>query len=153
GISPRYDGGTSYVMDFTTRAASRSAATWGELDLLAGRIGAEALLGEGVGVIMSARRVNDEVIDGILSSDFGYGYADGIARADIALGADAAIHVTGLMTRESVSIPRDLASDQASWSNRAATAEWRREDADDMRSVGISISRGSADLPLLSAIG
>ena len=153
GISPRYDGGTSYVMDFTTRAASRPAAAWGELDLLAGRIGAEAVLGERVGVIMSARRVNDEVIDGLVSSDFGYGYADGIARADIALGTNAGIHVTGLMTRESVRIPRDLASDRASWSNRAATAEWRHEDGDDARSAGVSISRGIADLPLLSAVG
>ena len=153
GISPRYDGGTSYIMDFSTRPASRHTGVWGELDLLAGRVGAETPIGDRAGVVFSARRVNDEVIDGLVSSKFGYGYADALARADVNLGAESGIHVTAFTTTEAVNIPRDQADDRASWQNRAATLEWRRDRAGDARTASLSLSRGVADLPLLSAVG
>jgi hypothetical protein len=153
GISPRYDGGTSYIMDFTTRPAADEPGVWGELDLLAGRIGAETPINGRGRVVMSARRVNDEVIDGLVSSKFGYGYADALARADVDLGNDNVVHLTALTTDEAVSIPRDLAEDRASWNNHAATLVWRRDLLDDARSATLSVSRGVADLPLLSAVG
>ncbi|HEX2167127.1 MAG TPA: carboxypeptidase regulatory-like domain-containing protein [Longimicrobiales bacterium] len=153
GISPRYDGGTSYIMDFSTRPAGRQSGVWGELDLLAGRIGAETPIGAHAGVVFSARRVNDEVIDGLVASKFGYGYADALARADVDLGDDSGLHVTALTTQEAVSIPRDQADDRASWKNHAATLEWQRDQAGDMRTATLSMSRGIADLPLLSAVG
>ena len=105
GISPRYDGGTTYIMDFTTRAPSHERRIWGELDLLAARIGAETPINGRGRAIMSLRRVNDEIIDGLVSSRFGYGYADALARADFDLSDDSNIHITALTTREAVSIP------------------------------------------------
>lgn len=153
GISPRYDGGTSYIMDFSTRPAARRSGVWGELDLLAGRIGAETPIGDRAGVVLSARRVNDEIIDGIVSSKFGYGYADALARADIELSDESGVHATLLTTREAVNIPRDLAEDRASWKNHAATLQWRRDRSDGTRTATLAASRGVADLPLLSAIG
>jgi hypothetical protein len=153
GISPRYDGGTSYIMDFTTRRPSDELRLWGELDLLASRIGAETPINGRGRAIVSARRVNDEIIDGLSASRFGYGYTDALARADVDLGADHAVHVTAVMTHENVDIPRDLGEDRASWINRAATLVWERDRAGDMRSATLAVSRGVADLPLLSAPG
>jgi hypothetical protein len=153
GISPRYDGGTSYIMDYSTRPPARRPGVWGEMDLLAGRLGAETPLGDRAGMLVSARRVNDELIDGLVSSKFGYGYADALARADVNLDSGAGVHVTALTTREAVSIPRDLADDRASWHNHAATVEWRHERAGEARTALLSVSRGVADLPLLSAVG
>jgi len=153
GISPRYDGGTSYIMDFTTRPAADELRLWGELDLLAGRIGAETPINGRGSAIVSARRVNDEVIDGLVSSRFGYDYSDALARADVDLGADHRVHATAVTTHEAVGIPRDLGKDRASWINRAATLVWERDRVNDMQSATLSVSRGVADLPLLSAPG
>jgi hypothetical protein len=153
GISPRYDGGTSYIMDFTTRPAADELRLWGELDLLAGRIGAETPINGRGRAIVSARRVNDEIIDGLASSRFGYGYSDALARADVDLGANHHVHATAVTTHEAVGIPRDLGEDRASWINRAATLVWERDRVNDMQSATLSVSRGVADLPLLSAPG
>lgn len=153
GISPRYDGGTTYIMDYSTRSASDQPGTWGELDLLAGRIGAESPINGRGRAIVSARRVNDEVIDGLMSSRFGYGYADVLGRADMDLGDDSGVQLTVLGTREAVSIPRDLGDDRASWTNRAATLAWHRDRFNAVQSARFSVSRGVADLPLLSARG
>lgn len=153
GISPRYDGGTSYIMDFTTRPAADELRLWGELDLLAGRIGAETPINGRGRAIVSARRVNDEIIDGLVSQPFGYGYADALARADVDLGDHAGLHLTAVTTREAVDIPRDLGEDRASWTNRAATLVWKRDRVNDFQSATLSASRGVADLPLLSAPG
>ena len=148
GISPRYDGGTAYIMDFATRPAARTARFWGELDLLAARIGAESPINGRGRVIMSARRVNDEIIDGLTTSRFGYGYADLLARADLDIGSGG-VHATAFATSELVDIPRDLDEDRASWNNRAAVLGWQNGGAN----VTLSASRGVADLPLLSAPG
>jgi hypothetical protein len=150
GVSPRYDGGTAYVMNFTTRPAADRQRTWGELDLLAGRIGAETPIHGRGRVLASARRVNDEIIGRLAPARFGYDYRDALVRADLDLGETSGVHVTAFTTDEAVHIPRDLAEDRAAWENRAATLSWRSGDAS---LVTLSASRGVADLPLLSALG
>jgi hypothetical protein len=153
GISPRFDGGTAYIMNITTRRAADRRRTWGELDLLAGRIGAETPINGRGSVLLSGRRVNDEIIDGLAGSRFGYGYRDALARADLDVGAHGTLHLTAFATDEAVTIPRDLDDDRAAWENRAATLTWRSATDDDEHSVALSASRGMADLPLLSALG
>jgi hypothetical protein len=152
GVSPRYDGGTAYIMDFTTRAASDRQRTWGELDLLAARVGAETPINGRGRVLVSARRVNDEIIGRMAPSRFGYGYRDALARADLALGTLGSVHATAFATGEAVDIPRDLGQDRAAWENRAATLAWHAS-GDATTAVTLSASRGVADLPLLSALG
>jgi hypothetical protein len=153
GISPRYDGGTTYIMDYSTRSAADRPGTWGELDLLAGRVGAETPISDRGRAIVSARRVNDEVIDGLASSRFGYAYADVLGRADLDVGESGGVQLTVLATREAVTIPRDLDDDRAAWTNRAATLAWHRDRYNTVQSARFAISRGVADLPLLSAPG
>jgi hypothetical protein len=153
GISPRYDGGTAYIMNITTRRAADRQRTWGELDLLAGRIGAETPINGKGRMLVSGRRVNDEIIDGLMGSRFGYGYRDALARADLDIGAAGGVHLTAFATDEAVGIPRDLNDDRAAWENRAATLMWRNGSAENERSLTLSASRGVADLPLLSALG
>jgi len=152
GTSPRYDGGTTYIMDFATRAAARERRFWGEVDPLAARIGAESPINGHGRAIVSARRVNDEVIEGLVSPQFGYGYTDGLARIDLDVGGHS-VYLTGLATHETVRIPRDAGEDRASWDNRVATLGWRRDHGSDRRSAMLTMSRGVADLPLLSAVG
>jgi len=154
GISPRYDGGTTYIMDFATRPAGPGVArTWGEFDLLTGRLGFELPLGESGGVMVGGRRVNAELVDALVSRPFGYGYADVLARADVAAGERARVHATALATRETIRIPRDQGADEASWQNLAASVGWQDRVSAARRSVDVSVSRGIADLPLLSAPG
>ncbi|HEX6133212.1 MAG TPA: carboxypeptidase regulatory-like domain-containing protein [Longimicrobiales bacterium] len=153
GISPRLDGGTAYIMDIATRSAAGPARMWGELDLLAARVGAESPINGRGRVIVSARRVNDEIIDRLVTSRFGYGYADALVRADADVSERSGVHLTAFATDEAISIPRDLGEDRASWRNRAATLVWRSSGAGETRAATLSASRGTADLPLLSAPG
>lgn len=152
GISPRYDGGTTWIMEFTTRPASTTRA-WGEFDMLAGRVGGEMTFGERGGVIAGARRVNREIIDGMLTQRFGYGYADAMARADFTPNANNRIHVAALATQEFIRVPRDLDEDEASWENRTTTVTWHNRSERARHTVSAGLSRGLADLPLLSAPG
>ncbi|HEX6308058.1 MAG TPA: carboxypeptidase-like regulatory domain-containing protein [Longimicrobiales bacterium] len=152
GISPRHDGGTAYIMDISTRSAAGAARTWGELDLFAARVGAEAPINGRGRAIVSARLVNDEIIDRLVTSRFGYGYSDALVRADADLNDRSGIHLTAFATNEAISIPRDLAEDRAAWRNRAGTLMWRSNEAAETRAI-LSASRGTADLPLLSAPG
>jgi hypothetical protein len=157
GISPRYDGGTAYIMDFASRPArSSERRAWGELDALVSRAGVAIPVAAG-GIIAGARRVNDEVVDLLLGRPFGYHYADALVRADAPLGrAGAAGRLQGTVftTREAVAIPRDLGIDEASWRNVAAALSWS-DDAGHAagRTARATFSRGVADLPLLSAPG
>lgn len=154
GISPRYDGGTTYIMDFATRPAGPGATrAWGEVDLLTGRVGLELPLGESAGLMVGGRRVNAELVDALLSRPFGYGYSDVLARADGVVGPRGRVHATALATRETIRIPRDQGKDEASWQNLAASVGWQDQVASGRRFVGLSVSRGIADLPLLSAPG
>jgi hypothetical protein len=155
GISPRFDGGTTHIMDFTTRPGSPAARrVWGEADLLVGRFGGELPIGASAAVIGSVRRVNDEIVDLLLGRPFGYAYADALVRADAGLGRAGHVQATVLATREGVRIPRDLDTDEAAWRNLAIAAVWRDGIGDaERRSLHASFSRGIADLPLLSAPG
>lgn len=152
GISPRYDGGAAYIVEYTTRPGAPDGGVWGEADLLTARVGAEVGWDGGARVLASARRVNPETIEGVLSPEFGYGYRDALVRADVPAGAGT-LHATVFHTGERVDIPRDQGRDRADWDNRALLLEWRADAGAGTRAVQASISRGVADLPLLSAVG
>ena len=153
GISPRYDGGAAYIVEYTTRPAANRANTWGEIDLFTSRAGLETPLGENGRILASGRRVNDESIDGWMSSNFGYSYGDLLARADLRLSSKSGLQLTTFGTNENVRVPRDLGNNAAEWSNRAALLEWHGEQATERRTATLSLSRGTADLPLLTAPG
>ncbi len=151
GISPRFDGGTTYIMDFSTRPASDGPVrSGGELDPLTTRIGFESPLGAGSSVAVVARRVNSEAVDLLLGDAFGYGYGDFLGRVDRGL-AGGRLHGTFVGTRESIVLPRDQAEDEASWRNVAGTLAWRGTGSGGVRTAILTFSRGSAGLPLLSA--
>jgi hypothetical protein len=154
GISPRYDGGTTYVMDFATRSAAAAPhRAWGEADLLVTRLGIAAPAGEAGGIIVGARRVNDELVDRVIGRPFGYAYADALGRADAAFERAGRLHVTLFATREAISIPRDFTVDEAAWRNFAAALTWSGRESGARRSARATLSRGVADLPLLSLPG
>jgi hypothetical protein len=152
GVSPRHDGGTTYVMDFATRPARTDGAhVSGEADLLTGRLAVETPIGDRGGAIIGARRVNHELVDRLLGRPFGYGYDDILARGDYALADRGRLQATFFNTRESIRIPRDLDEDVASWRNVAAALAWHATDGGAFRTARLSYGRGTADLPLLSA--
>lgn len=152
GISPRYDGGTTYIMDFGTRPAdARTPGSTGSVDLLSSTGTLELPLGAGAGLLAGARRVNSEVVESLAGRRFGYGYSDAIARADLAPGG-ARGTVTAIRTREAVRLPRDQGEDEAAWQNIAVAASLQGPSPDGVVASG-SWSRGTADLPLLSAPG
>jgi hypothetical protein len=152
GVSPRHDGGTTYVMDFATRPARTDGVhVSGEADLLTGRLAVETPLGSRGGVIVGARRVNHELVDRLLGRPFGYGYGDVLARGDYAFGERGRLQGTFFTTHESIDIPRDLGQDEASWRNIAAAVAWHATGPGAFRTARASYGRGTADLPLLSA--
>ena len=153
GTSSRYDGGTSYIMDFRTRPASgETARLRTQVDLLASSAMAEAPIGDAAGLLVAARRVNDELMETVLDRRFGYGYADVLARGE-ARGAGGRVAATAVATRESIRLPRDVGEDRAGWENFAAVLSWHGSGTNEDRLVTASCSRGVVDVPVLSAPG
>lgn len=154
GAPPRLDGGTSHIMELTTRAARPiPVRTWGELDALATRLGLETAVPGGGAMVVSARRVNREVIDLLADRPFDYDYADVLARADWRTTARSRFSATVFATDETIMVPRDLDEDRATWSNLALAAGWTRESGRRDVSLRASFSRALAELPLLVAAG
>ena len=120
GAPARYDGGLSYVLDLQTRGVRNGGVrSSGALDLLSARGLIEAPFGERGGIMAAARSVH-----GLGSTaPLPYGYGEGIARADLRLGAGALLSATGFHNQESVRlVPGAVADSTISWGNRAASA-------------------------------
>jgi hypothetical protein len=152
GAPAQYDGGTTFIVDHRTRAPRADRLRgWGEASLLVSRLGVEMPIGQHGGLMFGARRVNDEAVDALIDQSFDYEYHDAIGRAALRTGTAGAIDATALVTRETISIPRDQGIDHAAWHNAAAALAWDPDtDATGIRARA-SISRGVVDLPLLSA--
>ena len=102
GAPARYDGGLSYVMDLRTRSAVRSGSrVSGALDLLSGRVLAEAGVGERIGVLASARGIHP-IASEILGSTLPYGYREGLIRSDVVFDENAILGLTGFFNEEVV---------------------------------------------------
>jgi hypothetical protein len=151
GASPRYDGGTDYVLDLATRApAADSLRAWASADLLSTSLGGEVPLGDGGSVLVGARRVDERSLARTAGIGPGYQYGDVLARVQLAPTAGQALRVTGFGTREGIGIPRDQGVDQASWGNRAAAVAWERSEGTTRSLLRAGVSHASIDLPLLT---
>ncbi|MGH7506178.1 MAG: carboxypeptidase regulatory-like domain-containing protein [Longimicrobiales bacterium] len=152
GASARYDGGTSYIMDFRTRSPRGNRINaWADAGLLATRFGIAAPFDNGSSVMIGARRVNQEVVDALIERPFDYGYGDVLARGQWRAGTGRSASALVLATRESIRIPRDFGYDQASWQNLATALSWQPDAPGAGPRFSASFSRGIAGLPLLSA--
>jgi len=150
GAPARYDGGTSYIVEYSTRAQADELRAWGEVGLLTSRLGFEAPVGSG-SVAAAARRVNDEAVNAVIDERFQYAYSDALARASWRTGAGKSFRALALRTRETVRIPRDLADDEASWDNLATVISWGSDRPGSGPHFSAAYSRGIIELPLLSA--
>lgn len=150
GAPARYDGGTSYIVEYMTRAPADELRAWGEFGLLTSRLGFEAPLGDG-SIAAAARRVNDEAVDAVIDGGFEYAYNDALMRGSWKTGPGTSFRVLALNTRETVRIPRDLADDAAEWDNFASVISWGAERPGAGPLFSIAYSRGVVGLPLLSA--
>ncbi len=152
GAPARYDGGTNYVVEYVTRKAHpERLRSWGELGLLASRIGVEAPVTDDGSVMVAGRRVNDEAVDAVIDQSFAYEYRDGLARTAWQIGEDGALDALVVSTRETIRIPRDQTQDVAAWRNFASVLSWDANERGSGARARASFSRGIVDLPLLSA--
>ncbi len=154
GAPARFDGGTGYVLELSTREPSPgSLRMWGESNLLSDRLGGEAAMGESGSILAGARRVRTEMLPRLSGVMRGYWYDDLLARASLRAGERGELHATFFGTDEALRIPRDQGSDEAAWWNRAGTLAWESDREGERSAVRLSMARAVTDLPLLSAYG
>jgi hypothetical protein len=154
GAPARFDGGTGYVLELSTREPSPGALrAWGESNLLTDRVGGEASIGEKGSVLAGVRRVRTEMLPRLSGVMRGYWYDDLLARASYRTGENGELRATVFGTDEALRIPRDQGSDDAAWWNRAGSLAWESNAEGERRAVRLSMARAVTDLPLLSAYG
>ena len=151
GASARYDGGTTYILEYVTRPAADRLRSWGELGLLTSRAGVEVPVNDDASLMVGARRVNDEAVAALTDRTFDYAYDDVLARGAWRLTPESSVRATALATRETIRLPRDQGVDDASWRNVAAALSWGIDPGRDGMRLEASFSRGTVDLPLLTA--
>jgi hypothetical protein len=154
GAPARFDGGTGYVLELSTREPSPgSLRMWGESNLLTDRVGGEAPIGESGTILAGARRVRTEMLPRLSGVMRGYWYDDLLARASVRTGDRGDLRATFFGTDEALRIPRDQGSDEAAWWNRAGSLAWESGGEGERSTVRLSTARAVTDLPLLSAYG
>jgi hypothetical protein len=154
GAPARFDGGTGYVLELSTREPSPGALrAWGESNLLTDRVGGEASIGEKGSVLAGVRRVRTEMLPRLSGVMRGYWYDDLLARASYRTGEKGELRATVFGTDEALRIPRDQGSDDAALWNRAGSLAWESNAEGERRAVRLSMARAVTDLPLLSAYG
>jgi hypothetical protein len=154
GAPARFDGGTGYVLELSTREPSPGTLrAWGESNLLTDRVGGEASLGESGSILAGVRRVRTEMLPRLSGVMRGYWYDDLLARASYRTGERGELRATIFGTDEALRIPRDQGSDEASWWNRAGSITWESNAQGERSAMRLSMARAVTDLPLLSAYG
>ncbi|HEX6694087.1 MAG TPA: TonB-dependent receptor [Longimicrobiales bacterium] len=125
GAPARYDGGLSYVLDMETRSG-RTSAPHGQLslDMLASQANVEGPIGKRVAFIGSGRSVHGLGTGPFFPGSFPYGYADAIGRADIAIGRNAGVSVTGFWNHERVRLDDQALEGDAAWGNQAGSIRY-----------------------------
>jgi hypothetical protein len=153
GAPARFDGGTDYVLDLSTRdAAGDSLRAWATVDLLTERLGGEIPLGGGGSLLAGVRRVNEGALARSAGGEPGYGYGDVLARLQLAPAPGQSLRATVLATREGIGIPRDQGRDDARWENRAAVLTWERVGGSARSLVRAGVTGAAVDLPLLTLV-
>lgn len=151
GAAPaRYDGGLDYVLDLRTRRPDRARANGSaSVDLLGARAAVATPVGERAGVLVGGRILHG-ALERLLSRGASpYGYADGLARADIDLGERATLRATGFWNREDVSLDYAAAGSAAARAGLPERAEWGNRAG----SVALEVPVAGGRLSLLAAGG
>jgi len=127
GAPARYDGGLSYVMNLETRAGRRSRQQFaGAVDLLAVQGMAEGPITRSAGYLLEMRALHGVGTEVLLNESLPYGYADGLLRVDVDVGADGVVTVTGFWNEESVDVDTSRSAvDPAKWGNAAGSVRYR----------------------------
>jgi len=127
GAPARYDGGLSYVMDLESRSGRTGAphASVGG-DLLTANASVEGPIGSRISYLAAGRAVHGYGTDAFFVGNLPYGYTDGLARVDLAIGDSAALSLSGFWNRESVVLDSIVDFEQvADWGNDAWSARYR----------------------------
>lgn len=155
GAPARYDGGLSYILDLRTRGArtDRPRAS-GSMDLLSARAMVEVPVGEAVALLLSGRGVHGAGAGWAGDDALPYGYREGLARADIALGDLGDLSVTAFGNGERVWVDSARADHRAvRWGNGSGSARYRTGfGATELEATG-AIAEFSARLPVGGTAG
>ncbi len=152
GASARYDGGTSYILDYRTRAPRAGQRKLrGDFSMLSLDAAVESALSQRATVMAGVRHTNGPLLEAMSNTLAGYNYGDAMARVDVDTDSTHVLQILTLGTRESIRVPRDQGYDDAGWNNGLFTLSWRPRADGEGWSASAGASRGSAILPLLSA--
>ena len=152
GAPARYDGGTSYILDYRTRAprAERTRVR-GDVSMLSLDAAVESPLEKHASVLTGVRHTNGPLLEAMSSRLAGYDYGDVVTRVEVGTSETHELKLLALGTREQIRVPRDQSYDIAGWTNGLAALSWRPREEGAGWSVDAGASRGRAILPLLSA--
>jgi hypothetical protein len=149
GAPVRYDGGLSYILDLSTRPGRLDALhSGGAIDLLGAGGLFEGPIGIG-SILASGRAIHHAGSDGVTGEPLPYGYADGLVRLDIGLGAAHRVSATGFVNRESVELdPVTGLNRPAYWGNAAGSLRYSGRWAGTQAHVTAALSRFVTKLPV-----
>jgi len=127
GAPARYDGGLSYILELETRAARRNGVhASGSMDVLSAAGVVEGPVGSRIGYLAGARALHGFGMQYLLTDGFPYGYAEGLARVDAAVGSHGSISATGFWNHESVDLDTvQSGAEPARWGNAAGSVRYR----------------------------
>jgi Carboxypeptidase regulatory-like domain len=150
GAPARYDGGLSYIMDMETRSGrSRQAHATVSFDMLSARTILEGPLGRHASILAGARAVHGLGTTPFVGAPFPYTYGDALARADIDLGVDGNVSITGFWNRERVLLDSVGVIDQAAqWGNAAGSVRYRTDVAGADALFTVAVGEFRTQLPL-----
>lgn len=152
GAAARYDGGTSYILEYRTKAPrAQQFGMRGDASMLAIDVSAAAPIGHRASVHTAVRSVNHGLLEALTPARFGYEYDDALTSLNWRSGGRSSVRALFFRTSEGLRIPRDLGFDDVGWSNHAAGLAWTADTLDSGLAISGSFSRGRARLPLLSA--
>ncbi len=149
GAPVRYDGGLSYILDLSTRPGRLDGFhSGGALDMLGAGGRFEGPIGIG-SFLASGRVMHRAGSDGIIGERLPYGYADGLARLDVGLGAAHHLSATGFLNRESVELGAVTGLDgPAYWGNAAGSLRYSGRLAGSDAQLTAALSRFNTKLPV-----
>jgi hypothetical protein len=148
GAPARYDGGLTHILDLETRRPRRDRVrASGSLDLLAATTALEGPLGSRGGYVASARSLHD-LGEPVLRGQRPYGYRDVLVGMEFEPKQGHVLRGTGFWNSEAVLLDFTNAPDDASWSNRAASVNYRTALGEGTLELMVAGSGYRARLPL-----
>jgi hypothetical protein len=149
GAPVRYDGGLSYILDLNTRPGRLDGFHSGAaVDMLGAGGRFEGPIGVG-SFLASGRVMHRAGSDGIVGERLPYGYADGLARLDVGLGAAHHLSATGFVNRESVDLDAvTRLNGPAYWGNAAGSLRYSGRVAGGDAQLTAALSRFVTRLPV-----